>query len=244
MRLMHILALMFVIWVLLPAFTMARVRREKRSVVRIETSEGIIRVALFDDTPLHRDNFLNKVDSGYYDGLLFHRVIRDFVIQAGDPSSRDAKAGEMIGDTLAPADTINVIPSEIRMPYYYHKRGALAAAREADDVNPMRNSSDSQFYIVWGKRLSQRELNAKRGCVEENTGGEWTMTSQMSEDYQQYGGVPHLDGAYTVFGEVIEGLKVVDRIQRSITDANDRPVVDVRILKAVVEHRSKKACGE
>ena len=233
--------MMAVIWAILPAFTLARTKRDKRSVVRIETTEGTIRVALFDDTPLHRDNFLRKVESGFYDGLLFHRVIRDFMIQAGNPASRDVRPGEMIGDSLAAPDTVNVIPSEIRMPYYYHKRGMLAAAREGDDVNPMRMSSSEEFYIVWGRKMSERQLRDMRGRIEENTGGVWTMTPQMSSDYQQYGGTPHLDGAYTVFGEVIEGLKVVDRIQQSITDTNDRPVVDVRILHAVVEQRSRKA---
>ncbi|MCF0183734.1 MAG: peptidylprolyl isomerase [Bacteroidaceae bacterium] len=241
MRLLHIIALMAVIWVLLPAFTLARMKREKRSVVRIETTEGIIRVALYDDTPIHRDNFLAKVEEGRYDSLLFHRVIKDFMIQGGDPASRTAQAGERIGDPDSPPDTINVIPSEIQLPYYYHKRGALAAAREPDEYNPMRMSSDMQFYIVWGKKWSERELSKFRGIIEENTGGEWTLTSQMSSDYQQYGGTPHLDGAFTVFGEVVEGMNVVERIQQCITDANDRPLVDVRILRAVVEQKSKKA---
>lgn len=235
MRLIHIFALMSVVWILLPVFTLARTKKDKRTMVRIETTEGIIRVALFDDTPIHRDNFIAKVKSGFYDGLLFHRVIRDFMIQAGDPGSRDAAPGAQIGDPQSPPDTINVIDSEIRLPYYYHKRGVIAAARESDDVNPERKSSSQEFYIVWGHTFSERQLREMRGRIEENTDGRWTMTSQMSADYQQYGGAPHLDGAYTVFGEVVEGLKVVGRIQRSITDANDRPVVDVRILHAEVE---------
>lgn len=234
MRFYYIICLAIAIWVILPSISLAMNRKENRTVVCIETTEGVIRVALYNETPLHRDNFLRVVRSGYYDGLLFHRVIKDFMIQTGDEASRNAQANEYIGDSLA-VDTIHVVPAEIRLPLLYHKRGALAAAREPDAVNPNRNSSDTQFYIVWGRTFSERQIMKMRGIVEENTGGVETMTSQMSQAYQQYGGTPHLDGAYTVFGEVVEGLKVVNAIQRVQTDINDRPVEDVRIIRAYVE---------
>jgi len=209
-------------------------KREKRSVVRLETSVGVIRVALLDDTPLHRDNFLKLVGDGFYDGLLFHRVIKDFMIQGGDPASKSAKPGQLLGE----GDLGYTIPAEFQLPYYYHLRGALAAAREGDDVNPEQRSSACQFYIVYGKSWGPASLKKVRSGLEEK-GIE--MSSQMYEDYIQYGGSPHLDGQYTVFGEVIEGMDVVKKIQASPTDKNDRPVEDIVILRAVVEKKSKQA---
>lgn len=209
-------------------------KREKRSVVRIETSEGVIRVALLDDTPRHRDNFLKLVEKGHYDGTLFHRVIQDFMIQGGDPDSKGAEPGRMLGD----GDVGYTVPAEFRLPYYYHLRGALAAAREGDDVNPEMRSSGCQFYIVWGRKFGPASLKQVRARLEEN-GIE--MTSQMYEDYLQYGGTPHLDGTYTVFGEVIEGLEIVGKIQAVATDQNDRPLKDVVVTHMEVEQRSKAA---
>ena len=209
-------------------------KKEKRSVVRIETSEGVIRVALSDDTPLHRDNFLRLASEGYYDGTLFHRCIRDFMIQGGDPDSRGAAPEVPLGEG-GPDYTL---PAEFCIPYLYHWRGALAAAREGDDVNPDQRSSGSQFYIVYGKKQKPadlkplRELLRERGCE---------MTPQMSEEYQRRGGTPHLDGAYTVFGEVIEGMDVVERIQLLPTDGRDRPLRDVVVRSMTVEQRSKAA---
>ncbi len=209
-------------------------KAEKRSVVRIETSVGVIRVALHDDTPKHRDNFLKLVEKGHYDGTLFHRVISDFMIQGGDPDSRNAAPGKLLGA----GDVGYTIPAEIQVPYYYHLRGALAAAREGDEVNPEMRSSGCQFYIVWGKKYGSATLKKMRASLEEK-GIE--TTSQMYDDYQQYGGTPHLDGAYTVFGEVIEGLEIVEKIQSVATDPNDRPLEDVVVKHMEVEQRSKDA---
>lgn len=209
-------------------------KAEKRSVVRIETSVGVIRVALHDDTPKHRDNFLKLVEKGHYDGTLFHRVISDFMIQGGDPDSRNAAPGKLLGA----GDVGYTIPAEIQVPYYYHLRGSLAAAREGDEVNPEMRSSGCQFYIVWGKKYGPATLKKMRASLEEK-GIE--TTSQMYDDYQQYGGTPHLDGAYTVFGEVIEGLEIVEKIQSVATDPNDRPLEDVVVKHMEVEQRSKDA---
>lgn len=165
-------------------------KKSKRVYVEMETTMGNIQLVLYNDTPQHRDNFVKLVKEGFYDGLLFHRVIEGFMIQGGDPDSRNAAPGQLLGEGEAgPA-----IDAEIE-PYIRHKRGALAAAREGDDVNPERKSSSCQFYIAWGKYA-------------------------------------HLDGKYTVFGEVTQGLDVVESINGVATDANDRPVADVRIVKA------------
>lgn len=212
----------------------AKAKKEKRSVVRIETSVGTIRVALLDDAPIHRDNFLRLAESGHYDGTIFHRVINQFMIQGGDPESKHAVAGQKLGD----GDVKYTLQPEFLLPYYYHLRGALAAAREGDDVNPEMRSSGSQFYIVTGKKFGPASLKKVRQHLEDN-GIE--MTPQMYDDYQQYGGAPHLDGTYTVFGQVIEGMSVVEQIQTVPTDSNDRPLSDVVILRMQVEQRSKAA---
>lgn len=226
---------LFVLLAMMPfALCEAAKKKEKRSVVRIETSQGVIRVALLDDTPKHRDNFLKLAEKGLYDGTLFHRVIKDFMIQGGDPESRGAEKGKLLGE----GDVGYTLPAEFQLPYYYHLRGMLAAAREGDDVNPEMRSSGCQFYIVWGKNFGPASLKAARARLEEN-GIE--MTAQMYEDYLQYGGTPHLDGTYTVFGEVIEGLEVVGKIQAVETDSNDRPLEDVVVVKMAVEHLSKQA---
>ena len=207
-------------------------KREKRAVVRIETSCGTIRVALSDDTPLHRDNFLKLAASGFYDGTLFHRCIRDFMIQGGDPDSRNAPKGKLLGE----GNPGYTIPAEFCLPYLYHWRGALAAAREPDDINPEQNSSGCQFYIVYGRKQGPGDIKKVRSMLQEK-GIE--ITSQMSDDYQMRGGTPHLDGQYTVFGEVIEGLDVVRRIQEVATDSNSRPLEDVVIQRMTVEQYGK-----
>ncbi len=209
--------------------------REKRAVVRLETSMGVIRVALYDETPVHRDNFLKLADEAFYDSTLFHRVIKDFMIQGGDPDSRGAEAGAKLGEG-GPGYTL---PAEILWPDYYHLRGVLAMAREGDEVNPERRSSGSQFYIVWGRDYREGSLNRARASLYEQSEGAIDMDYNVFQDYLQYGGAPHLDGAYTVFGEVIEGLKVVKAIQLVVTDDNARPVEDVVLLRAVVEQRSE-----
>ena len=202
--------------------------------VLIKTSEGDIKVRLYDETPQHRDNFIKLAKEGYFDGTLFHRVIKDFMIQGGDPESKNAPKGKMLG-TGGPDYTI---PAEFVYPQLFHKRGALSAARLGDEVNPERESSGSQFYIVWGKRQNAADIRRVRGTLEEKG---ITLTPIMVDDYEMRGGTPHLDGQYTVFGEVIEGLEVVGAIQGMKTDKNDRPLEDVKVLRMTIEQFSPKA---
>ena len=242
--------------------------------VEIKTTEGDVKVRLFGDTPRHRDNFLKLVREGYYDNVLFHRVINEFMVQTGDPDSKNAPMGKMLGSG-GPGYTLE---AEIVYPAHFHKRGALAAARQGDQVNPERRSSGSQFYIVTGKayndstlRQMERQLemmqkqqvfnelakehrdsimNMRRNHdqaglqalqdeliaitekkVAENPAG---LTSEQREAYTTLGGTPHLDNQYTVFGEVVEGMDVVDKIENAETDGNDRPRQDIRILSMKV----------
>lgn len=183
---------------------------------------GVIRVELSDETPRHRDNFLRLAREGRLDSTLFHRVIKDFMIQGGDPQSL-VKTRDSIDYTL---------PAEFRLPWLYHVRGALAAAREGDDVNPNMRSSGSQFYIVYGRSWGETALGKVRAMLDEK-GIE--MNRDMWDDYLLHGGSPHLDGTYTVFGHVIDGMKVLKAIQAVPTDSTDRPVEDVILLKAIVE---------
>lgn len=241
-------------------------------LVELKTTMGDIVVKLYNDTPLHRDNFIKLVNDGYYDGLLFHRVINQFMIQTGDPGSRNAEAGKMLGD----GDPSYTIEAEIDYPKHYNKYGALAAARTGDQVNPERRSSGSQFYIVTGKkylepqleamqmRRHQEELEKKfRSLVNQNrdtiqalqqAGDEAALEDlrqkliketeesvdtvvlpeNVKQDYIYKGGAPHLDGAYTVFGEVVKGMDIVEEIQKVETDSNDRPLEDVRVISAKV----------
>lgn len=198
--------------------------------VMLETTKGNIRVKLFNDTPLHRDNFLRLVRSGFYDGLLFHRVIPDFMIQAGDSASRHAPEGKLLGDSPEPY----TIPAEIRFPQHFHRRGALAAAREDDVQNPQRASSYSQFYIVTGQIFTTDMLDKVQHRLDSVTANTVRLTPAMKEVYRTFGGAPHLDGQYTIFGEVVEGFDVTDLIQWAARDENDRPFDDIRILKATV----------
>ena len=198
--------------------------------VVLETDSGNIRIELFNETPLHRDNFLKNVREGIYDGVLFHRVITNFMIQTGDTVSRHAVPGQLLGESKEGEK----IPAEIRFPEIFHKRGSLAAAREGDEVNPERKSSQHQFYIVWGRRLSDMMLDQVQDRLDEATGGQIKLTPELREAYQRFGGTPHLDGQYTVFGQVVEGLDVVNRIQWAETDVNNRPLNDIRIIKAKI----------
>lgn len=192
----------------------------------METSEGNIRIKLYDETPQHRDNFLRLVEAHYYDSLLFHRVIKNFMIQGGNRNTRQAEFTPQFADLCDSLDY--TIEAEFRLPKLYHKRGALAAAREGDDVNPQKRSSSTQFYFVWGRKYSERamEFTESRLDIE--------LTPEMREAYMTIGGTPHLDGSYTVFGEIVEGLDVVERIQNAETDESDRPLKPVMIIKATV----------
>ena len=240
--------------------------------VKIETTLGDITVRLYDETPIHRDNFVKLVKEGYYDGTLFHRVIKDFMIQGGDPDSKGAPAGKMLG-VGGPDYTLE---AEIK-DNLYHKRGALAAARQGDEVNPERRSSGSQFYIVWGQVYKENQLNqlgkqirmqkvqdafndlvkARRdeimqmrrernraGLQElqdqliaeaENKVGKQGLTDEQMKLYSTVGGTPHLDGQYTVFGEVEEGLDVVEQIQNTVTGRADRPTNDIDMRMTIID---------
>ena len=198
------------------------------SEVLLETTAGNIRIALFDETPQHRDNFLKLIKEHVYDSLLFHRVIKDFMIQGGDLHSKHAQPGQRLGS----GDYNYTVEAEFRLPKIFHRRGMVAMAREGDRVNPERRSSACQFYIVWGRVYNDARLAKVQERLD--TTAHVTLTPEMQEVYKTIGGVPHLDGQYTVFGEVVEGLDVVDRIQQSATDPYDRPLEDIRILRATV----------
>lgn len=198
--------------------------------VLIETTMGNIRVTLFNDTPLHRDNFLRLVREGYYDSLLFHRVVPDFVVQAGDSASRHAVEGQKLGES---PDSYTV-PAEIRFPAHFHRAGALAAAREGDETNPLRASSCHQFYIVTGRIYTDEGLDRAQTYLDSTASGQVKLTPEIRETYKSDGGMPYLDGLYTVFGQVVEGYDVVCRIQWAGRDENERPFDDVRILSASV----------
>ena len=242
------------------------------SKVKIQTMLGDITVRLYDETPIHRDNFLKLAKEGYYDGTLFHRVIKGFMIQGGDPDSKGAPAGKMLG-VGGPDYTLQ---AEIQ-DGLFHKRGALAAARQGDEVNPERRSSGSQFYIVWGQvynenqlrqfskqlrmqkvqdvfhalasdhraeimqmrreknRAGLQELQDKLVAEAESQVGSDGLTENQMKLYSTIGGTPHLDGQYTVFGEVEEGLDVVELIQGSATGRADRPLDDIEMRMVVIE---------
>ena len=223
---------------LFPASSLSAKPKQKPAVVRLETSAGIVRVELSDETPIHRDNFLKIAREGVLDSTLFHRVIKDFMIQGGDPDSRVCTSAD--GSLVSPprdkelgnGDLGYTLPPEFDLPWLFHERGALAAAREGDDVNPEQRSSSTQFYIVYGRSWGETSLGKVRASLAEN---DIEMTYDMWQTYLTKGGAPHLDGTYTVFGHVIEGMKVVKAIQATPTDSLDRPLQDVILLRAVVE---------
>ena len=196
--------------------------------VLIETTYGKIVVLLYDDTPLHRDNFIKLVNDKVYDGLLFHRVIEGFMIQGGDPDSNNAKPGQMLGE----GDLGYKIPAEFR-DNHINKRGALCAAREGDNVNPKKESSASQFYIVQGRTWNDDEMN----MMEKRFGKHYT--AEQRKIYAEEGGAPHLDGDYTVYGEVVEGMDVVDKIAAAKRDRFDRPLEDIKIVSVSLIKRVK-----
>ena len=205
--------------------------------VLLETTEGNIRIALYDETPQHRDNFLKLTKMHVYDSLLFHRVIADFMIQSGDTNSKNAKPGQQLGT----GDFDYTQEPEFRLPQIFHRRGCVAMAREPDAVNPEMRSSACQFYIVWGQRFSSAEIEKTQERLDTMTHGRVKLTPEMIKVYKTVGGTPHLDGQYTVFGEVVEGLDVVERIQKADTDDFDRPFLDIRILRATVTKDIPKA---
>ena len=239
-------------------------------LVEIKTTEGDLTVRLFGDTPRHRDNFVKLAKEGYYNGVLFHRVINEFMVQTGDPDSKTAPAGKMLGSGGPGYD----IEAEIVYPTHFHKRGALAAARQGDQVNPERRSSGSQFSIVTGKAYNDSTLNQMERqlqmmqkqnifndlarehrdsimtlrrnrdqaglqalqdelvAITEKKAAEAParLTAEQREAYTTTGGTPHLDNQYTVFGEVVDGMDVIDKIEKVETDSHDRPLKDVKIL--------------
>ena len=199
----------------------------KEYMVRMFTTAGVVDMRLYDETPAHRDNFVRLVKEQHYDSLLFHRVIKDFMIQGGDPVSKNAAQGKLLGD----GDLGYTVEAEFMPELHFHRRGALAAAREGDDVNPSKASSACQFYIVWGKVYTKEQLENYMEFYKQRTGKEMNVTHEQFEAYTTVGGTPHLDGGYTVFGEVVRGLEVIEAIQGVKCDANDRPLRDVRIIK-------------
>ena len=244
---------------------------QNETKVLIKTTVGDITIKLYNETPQHRENFIKLVQEHYYDSILFHRVIKDFMVQAGDPESKNAEKGVQLGSG-GPGYTI---PAEFVYPKYFHKRGALSAARQADQVNPERNSSGSQFYIVTGKKYGkydlqdlEKQLSDQQGqtifdrlvaqnrdsimnlqLAGDNDGllklqdeliakteaelkemGPFKFTKEQVDAYMSEGGTPFLDNQYTVFGEVIDGMKAVDKIESAGTDMSDRPRKDIRII--------------
>lgn len=205
-------------------------KKDRKRDVALVTTEGTIVLRLYDSTPLHRDNFLRLVKSHYYDSVLFHRVIQNFMIQAGDPNSKRAIAHQPLGNG-GPGYTI---PAEFRTTLF-HKKGVLAAAR---DNNPEKRSSASQFYIVQGRTFTDKELDS----VEIVRLGGRKLLPEQREYYKTIGGTPQLDQNYTVFGEVVKGLDVVDKIAATPTSKEqdrDRPLQDIRIIKAKLVKRKK-----
>lgn len=245
-------------------------------IILIETNFGNIKLKLYNETPLHRDNFLKLVQSHFYDSLLFHRVIKSFMIQGGDPDSKHAASGKMLGE----GDVGYTIPAEFN-PALFHKRGALAAARNSDEENPEQRSSGCQFYIVQGKifndsllgvvarritrmkaynKVVRNEANKKliekfnrfskelqfdsiavvKAEIDKLTDAEMQnlplheLTAEQKKFYSTTGGTPHLDGSYTVFGEVTEGMEVVDKIASTPRDKTDRPLADIRMKISII----------
>lgn len=208
-------------------------KKDRKRDILLQTSMGDITIRLSDSTPLHRDNFIKLVKQGFYDSVLFHRVINNFMIQAGDPESKQAPAGKPLGGG-GPGYTI---PAEIRNGLF-HKKGVLAAARQGDDVNPLKASSGSQFYISQGKRFSDAGLDS----IETFRLKGKKIPPEHREAYKSIGGTPHLDQNYTVFGEVVKGLDIVDKIAivRTSKGADrDRPVENISIIKAKLVKRKK-----
>lgn len=208
-------------------------KKDRKKDVLLQTTMGDITIRLSDSTPLHRDNFLKLVKVHFYDGILFHRVIKDFMIQAGDPNSKTAKPGEPLGNG-GPGYTV---PAEFRSTLF-HKKGVIAAARMGDNVNPEKASSGSQFYLAQGKKFTDEELDN----LEKSRLGGRKIPADQRQIYKTTGGIPHLDQGYTVYGEIVKGLDVVDKIAAVATSKGtdrDRPLEDVKIIAAKLVKRKK-----
>ncbi|MBN1790866.1 MAG: peptidylprolyl isomerase [Bacteroidales bacterium] len=221
---MNKIRLLLIALIVLPFTFLNAHQMNSQTIVILQTSLGDIKIKLYDETPKHKENFIKLVQQGYYNGLLFHRVIPSFMVQAGDPNSRNARPGQPLGDG-GPNYTI---PAEFNAQYF-HKKGAVAAARKGDDINPNKESSGSQFYIVQGRTLTAGQLAGL-----EKSAKHLPFTPEQLDAYSTQGGTPHLDNAYTVFGEVIEGMEVVDLISAVKTNERNRPFTDVKILKAYI----------
>jgi peptidyl-prolyl cis-trans isomerase B (cyclophilin B) len=205
-------------------------KKDRKKDVTMLTDSGTIRLRLSDSTPLHRDNFIRLVKQGFYDSVLFHRVISSFMIQSGDPASKRAKPGEKLGNG-GPSYTI---PAEFRSSLF-HRKGVLAAARQGDQINPQKASSGSQFYIVQGKKFTPAGLDS----VETYRLNGRKLPAEHRAVYQTIGGSPHLDQQYTIFGEVVSGLEVIDKIAGTKTSPDNRPLTDIRIIKAKLVKRTR-----
>ena len=203
---------------------LAEAKKNKNKFVVIETNKGSIKIEVYNDVPQHAANFLKLVKEGFYDSLLFHRVIPSFMIQGGDPDSKNAPSKQMLGN----GDLGYKVPAEFKLPTYYHKKGALAAAR---DNNPEKASSGCQFYIVVGKIFTDADLNN----MEQR--GRFKYSEQARTDYKTIGGTPDLYGDYTVYGQVITGQEIVDAISLVPRDTNNRPNEDVRILNIKIKKK-------
>lgn len=201
-------------------------KQEKQNMILISTNHGDMKAVLYNETPQHRDNFIKLVKEGYFNGTLFHRVINEFMIQGGDPDSKTAKKGQQLGQG-GPNYTI---PAEFNQALI-HKKGALAAARMGDQMNPQKASSGSQFYITQGKVYSEAELNN----FEMRMGKKFNDLQKKT--YTSLGGVPFLDYDYTVFGEVVEGLEVIDKIAKVQKDRSDRPFEDIKMTISIIEEK-------
>ena len=201
----------------------AKVDNNKTPMVEMVTNMGTLKIKLYDNTPQHRDNFIKLVEQGFYDSVLFHRIIPSFMIQGGDPDSKGAPAGKMLG-MGGPGYTV---PAEF-VDNNLHVKGALAAARMGDQMNPTKASSGSQFYIVQGQSLSDGMLDQIEGMKK------FKYTPEQRALYKEKGGTPFLDRDYTVFGELVEGFDVLDKISAVARDRSDRPTQDVMIIKAVL----------
>lgn len=214
----------WIILLFLSSFQLIAQENHPGRLIKFETSMGNMLVMLYDETPGHRDNMLKLIEEGFYKGQLFHRVIKDFMIQGGDPHSVEAPKGQRLGSG-GPGYTI---PAEIK-PGLIHKKGALAAARKGDQFNPEQASNGSQFYLIQGRVHTPEEVNilTQRGVA--------SFSEEAVSIYTTLGGSPHLDGAFTVFGEVVEGLEVLDLITSQPCDAYDRPLDDVIFSVSIVK---------